>query len=707
MLALTAACKANHALVLPAALAAGYANQLDVGNPVSITYEEDLESVGPAKEYLKLSVKDAVMLYDYAVFDYLRDNIPSLQVGNEDHVSEWIARSLDMTVGDFKSIEQPLKELECHLTLRSFVVGYSLTLADIIIWGTIRGNKVSMSTIKRQGGNIRRWFSLVESTNAWMNQIVLDLEAPARKKRAAGSAAGASYDIGLDRGSIVTRFPPEPSGYIHIGHAKAALLNDFFAHKQTGGVLICRFDDTNPSKETAEFQDSILRDLELLGIAPDKVSYSSDYFDLMCELCAKLVSCGRAYADNTDKDSMNYERWNGIVSKCRDLSVEESLEHFAQMKLGSAEGQGWCIRAKISVDDPNKAMRDPVIYRCNPQPHHRTGDIWKVYPTYDFCAPVLDSVEGITYALRTNEYRDRNPQYTWIQQALGLREVTIWDFARMNFVRTVLSKRKLALLVENKVVWGWDDPRMPTIRGIRRRGMTIPALREFILKQGPSRNIINLDWTSIWAINKKFIDPIAPRFTAVMKERIVLAKVHGAKATALVEQKRKHPKNPDLGMKNIVYSSNICLDQEDAQSFLPNEEITLMAWGNAIVREVVSDEKTRQIARIELELHLAGDVKKTSKKVSWLSQDQDLVPVELVDFDHLITKDKLEKDDDIMSCVNWKSEFRSYAWADIDARYLQEDDIIQLERKGYYRVDRGFSNEQSVILFSIPTGQSA
>ncbi|KAF3481111.1 uncharacterized protein GIQ15_03870 [Arthroderma uncinatum] len=706
MIVLTAACKANHALVLPAVLLAEYASQVGSGTPISIIYEEAAESLGPAKEYLKLAVEEGVYLYDHAAFDYLRDNLPSSKVGNQDQVSEWISRSLDLTVGDFKSIEQPLRELDSHLTLRSFVVGYSLTLADLVVWGTIRGNKVSMSTIKRQGGNILRWFSLIELANPWINQVVLDLEAPARKKRAAGSAAGASYDIGLGEGSIVTRFPPEPSGYLHIGHAKAALLNDFFAHKQAGGVLICRFDDTNPSKETAEFQDSILRDLELLGIIPDRVSYSSDHFDLMFELCTKLISRGGAYADNTEKESMNQERWNGISSKCRELSVDESLARLAQMKSGSPEGLEWCIRAKISVDDPNKALRDPVIYRCNPQPHHRTGDTWKVYPTYDFCAPVLDSVEGITYALRTNEYRDRNPQYTWIQQALGLREVTIWDFARMNFIRTVLSKRKLALLVEKKVVWGWDDPRMPTIRGIRRRGMTIPALREFILKQGPSRNIINLDWTSIWAINKRFIDPIAPRFTAVMKENMVLAKIHGAKAEIQVEQKPRHPKNPELGMKSITYSSNIYLDQEDAESFLPNEEITLMTWGNAVVREIVKDDETQQIAHIELDLHLAGDVKKTSKKISWLSKDQDLVPVELVDFDHLITKDKLEKEDDIMSFVNWKSEFRSYAWADAAANELREHDIIQLERKGYYRVDRGFSGEQPLILFSIPTGKT-
>ncbi|EFR02332.1 glutamyl-tRNA synthetase [Nannizzia gypsea CBS 118893] len=707
MVSLTAACKANHALVLPGLLAAGYANQADGGTTVSLNYEEDLQSVGPNKEALKLITEDGNVLYNDAVIHYLRDNSSCLQLGNTDQVSEWIVRSLDLTALDFKSIEKPLNELESHFTLRSFIVGYSLTLADIIVWGTIRGNKVSISTIKKRAGNILRWFSHIEAENPWINQIVLDLEASVRKKRAAGSAAGASYEIGLSTENIVTRFPPEPSGYLHIGHAKAALLNDFFAHKQSGGTMICRFDDTNPSKENAEFQDSILHDLQLLGITPDRVSYSSDYFDLMFDLCTKLISSGKAYADNTDKAIMNHERRHGIASKCRYISVDESLSHLLQMKSGSPEGQAWCIRAKISVDDLNRAMRDPVIYRCNPQPHHRTGDKWKIYPTYDFCAPILDSIEGVTYALRTNEYRDRNAQYAWMQQALGLREVTIWDFSRINFVQTVLSKRKLALLVEKQVVWNWDDPRMPTIRGIRRRGMTISALREFILKQGPSRNIINLDWTSIWAINKKYIDPIASRYTAILKEGMVYAKINGIEGLPLVKRKQKHPKNPELGLRNVVYSRNVCLDQADALSFLPGEEITLMAWGNAIVRDIIKCPKTQLITYIEFDLHLEGDFKKTGKKITWLSQDQDLIPAELVDFDHLITKDKLEKEDDIMSYVNWKSESRSYAWVDVAAGELRVDDTIQLERKGYYRVDRAHSDGQPLILFSIPTGKIA
>lgn len=292
--------------------------------------------------------------------------------------------------------------------------------------------------------------------------------AAANKNKIKARTANATFELGLpgaQQGKVVTRFPPEPSGYLHIGHAKAAILNQYFAQHYQGKFIV-RFDDTNPSKESAEFQDSILEDLLLMGLKGDTMSYTSDYFDKLYDYALQMIQQGKAYTDDTAQEQMRAERMDGIPSKHRDDSVEDNLKHFEEMKSGSDSGLKWCLRAKISADDPNKAMRDPVIYRCNLQPHHRTGTQWKIYPGYDFACPIVDCIEGVTHALRTNEYRDRNPQYWWMLDALGLRRVEVWDFGRLSFVYTLLSKRKLKAMVEEKgMVSGWDDPRFPTIRG--------------------------------------------------------------------------------------------------------------------------------------------------------------------------------------------------------------------------------------------------
>lgn len=504
-------------------------------------------------------------------------------------------------------------------------------------------------------------------------------------------------------------------GYLHIGHAKAALLSDYFAHQAYNGTLRLRLDDTNPSKEKEEYQDAIIEDLALMGIKADKFSYTSDYFQYLYEMCIRLIKEGNAYADDTDQETMKKERWDGIASKHRDMSIEETLRVFEEMKKGSDEGKRYCIRAKLSVDNPNKALRDPVIYRCNDEPHHRTGTTWKMYPMYDFACPVVDSYEGVTHALRSTEYTDRNPQYQWFLDTLKLRQVHMWDFARMNFIRTFLSKRKLAKLVDTGRVWGWDDPRMPTIRGVRRRGMTVPALRDFIIKQGPSRNVTSMDWTVFWAANKKEIDPVAARHTALSQKSPVKVKITGKDAPASPHsvEKPKHPKNKDVGVKQVAFSDEILLEQEDVALMKPGEEITLMAWGNAIVKDISTG---TPIPTMTVELNLAGDVKTTEKKVTWLSnQGQKLIPAELWDFDYLITKDKLEEDDDLEKFLTPVTEFMEPAWCGADAETLKKDDVVQLERRGYYRVDKGLGDWKDgeegekgkrIVFFNIPTGKT-
>lgn len=614
--------------------------------------------------------------------------------------------------GDFRSIEPHLRNLDKHLTLRSYLEGYSLGDLEKKIWQTLRGNKVAIGFIRRNGlPNLTRWFIFIEQSHP-------EIQEETKAADGASKKPNANYNIALqdtDKG-VVTRFLPEPSGYLHIGHAKAALLSDYFGHVAYKGQMRLRLDDTNPAKESEEFQDAIVEDLALMGIKADSLTYTSDYFDYLYDMCKKLISMGKAYADDTDQETMRAQRMDGIPSKRRDRSVEESLCIFEEMKKGSEEGLAHCIRAKISADDANKALRDPVIYRCNvADAHHRTGRKWNMYPMYDFACPVVDSHEGVTHALRSTEYTDRNPQYQWFLDTLGLRQVHMWDFSRINFIRTFLSKRKLAKLVDTGKVWGWDDPRMPTIRGVRRRGMTVAALRDFIIRQGPSRNVVVMDWTSLWNANKKEIDPVVPRHMALLQKDMVKARLTGSEVPSgvVVEQRQKHPKKASVGMKDVVLSPKIYLDQADAKSFKAGEEVTLMGWGNAVVRELPAEDPIRSMT---LELNLKGDFKATDKKVTWLSaQGLDLVPAELWDFDYLITKDKLDEDDNVEDFLNPNTSSVEDAWCDAGVGQLKADDVIQLERRGFYRVDKSLKDWKPgkagakgprVVLFYIPTGKT-
>ncbi|KAK9473235.1 glutamyl-tRNA synthetase [Dipodascopsis tothii] len=628
-------------------------------------------------------------------------------------VDHWIEfASAKLGVKDFKSLTPSLDELESHLNFRSYFVGYSLTAADVAVWGALRANPVVGGAIKsRSVINVSRWYRFLEQHDARftgaVDQLIKEMNEKRKTDKPGKQTSQANFNIGLPdavEGQVVTRFPPEPSGYLHIGHAKAAMLNQYFAQMYKG-KLIVRFDDTNPSKEKMEFQQSIIEDLELLGIKGDVITYSSDNFDHMYALAIKMIEEGKAYVDDTPVDQMRQERTDGVPSARRDRTVEENLRLFKEeMTNGTEEGLKNCLRAKISVDAPNKALRDPVIYRCNLTPHHRTGTKWKVYPTYDFCCPIIDALEGVTHALRTIEYRDRNAQYDWFLKAMNLRKVHVWDFARLNFVRTLLSKRKLQWFVDEKIVAGWDDPRFPTVRGVRRRGMSVEGLRSFILAQGPSKNIVNSEWSLIWATNKKVIDPIAPRHTAVTKENAVTVSLAHAPATPVTEERAKHKKNPAVGNKKLILADKILVEQEDAQTFKEGEEITLMDWGNAIIKTIAKEGDI--VTGITADLHLDGDFRKTEKKVTWLAATPDAVPVDLVDFDYLITKDKLEEDDNFADFITPTTEFHTAAFGDVNVRDMKVGDVIQFERKGYYRLDSVATETEPAVFFTIPDGKA-
>ncbi|PNH09799.1 putative glutamate--tRNA ligase, cytoplasmic [Tetrabaena socialis] len=661
-------------------------------------------------------------------------------------VDNWLDTASGIVSG--AALESQCSALNDYLTLRTFLVGYNLTIADLAVWGQLHASPLWKKV--RTGGKVphlARWFTFCSEVPQ-VRSAVEELEALGKKggpaaaggaKPAAGggkAAAGAdgasssgngaaangdgggSFDIGLpgaEEGKVVTRFPPEPSGYLHIGHAKAALLNQYFADMYKGRLLV-RFDDTNPSKEKDEFVENIMKDIADLGLRYEKLTYTSDYFPQLLELGEKLIRAGVMYADDTPVEAMRDQRMKGVESACRGRSVEENLARWEEMKAGSEVGLTNAMRFKMDMKSTNGTMRDPVAFRCNLTHHWRTGHKYKLYPTYDCACPFVDAVEGVTHALRTSEYRDREEQYYWILAAYqklwpGLPNVHIWDYSRLNFVNTLLSKRKLTWFVETGRVESWNDPRMPTVQGILRRGMRIEALKEFILSQGASKNVTVQEWDKIWTINKKLIDPTCPRHTAVEEEGRVLLTLEGAPEEPEVLVVPRHKKHPPAGKKALTRSRQLWLDQVDAAAVSEGEEVTLMDWGNAIIKTITRDPATGAVTAVSGSLHLAGDFKKTKLKLTWLAAAEqcELVALLLVDFDHLINKKKVEEDDNFMDLVNPTTRFEKAALGDPNMRTLQKGEVLQLERKGYYIVDEPYGAKgagQPVVLFSIPDGHT-
>lgn len=405
-----------------------------------------------------------------------------------------------------------------------------------------------------------------------------------------------------------------------------------------------RFDDTNPAKENVHFEKVILEDLKMLEIKPDLFTHTSQYFDLMLEYCEQLLKEGKAYVDDTEPELMKLEREQRQESKNRSNTVEKNFSMWQEMLKGSAAGQKCCVRAKIDMTSPNGCMRDPTIYRCKNEPHPRTGTQYKVYPTYDFACPIVDAIEDVTHTLRTMEYHDRDDQFYWFIEALNLRKPYIWEYSRLNMTNTVLSKRKLTWFVEQGLVDGWDDARMPTVRGVLRRGMTVEGLKQFIIAQGSSKAVVFMEWDKIWAFNKKVIDPIAPRYTALEKENTVVVNVAGAKLEKI--SVAAHPKNPDVGQKDVWVGPKILIDHIDALELKEGENTTFINWGNLLINKV---HKTNgKVTAVDATLNLDNKDYKKTLKLTWLCQTNatDYPPTFCVYFDHIITKAVLAKDED-------------------------------------------------------------
>ncbi|XP_005182957.1 bifunctional glutamate/proline--tRNA ligase [Musca domestica] len=643
-------------------------------------------------------------------------------------IDHWLSFSL--TCED--DISWAMEFLDKSIAPVTYLVANKLTIADFALYNEMH-SRYEVLAAKGMPQHVQRWYDLI-SAQPLIQKVLQSLPDEAKvssklvnrpknnSKESSPAVAGKTgerkqegkfVDLpGAEMGKVVVRFPPEASGYLHIGHAKAALLNQYYA-QAFDGKLIMRFDDTNPAKETVEFENVILGDLELLNIKPDVFTHTSNYFDLMLQYCEQLINEGKAYVDDTPPEQMKAERDQKTESKNRSNDPAKNMAMWKEMVNGTEYGQKCCVRAKIDMQSPNGCMRDPTIYRCKNEPHPRTGTKYKVYPTYDFACPIVDAIENVTHTLRTMEYHDRDDQFYWFIDALKLRKPYIWEYSRLNMTNTVLSKRKLTWFVESGLVDGWDDPRFPTVRGIVRRGMTVEGLKEFIIAQGSSKSVVFMNWDKIWAFNKKVIDPIAPRYTALEYENRVIVNVAGAKKEKI--EVSVHPKNESLGKKTVTLGPQIYIDYADAEALKAGENATFINWGNLMINKI-NKNASGKITSIDAALNLENKDFKKTLKLTWLAVEDSAdayPPTYCVYFDHIISKAVLGKDEDFKQFIGHKTREEQLMLGDPELKKCKKGDIIQLQRRGFFKVDNAYappsaySNVASpVILFSIPDGHT-
>ncbi|XP_054674874.1 bifunctional glutamate/proline--tRNA ligase isoform X4 [Grus americana] len=684
-----------------------------VKNDVEIAVEEGKETILRVSEHVSFTDVNSIARYLARVAASAGLYGSNLLEHTEiDHWLEFSATKLS-TASQFHSAVQ---ELNHSLSLRTYLVGNSLSLADLCVWAVLKDNNIWQEQLQQNKAPVhaKRWYGFLEVQRAFQSVGAKWASGTPKVKMATEKKADVGKFVelpGAEMGKVIVRFPPEASGYLHIGHAKAALLNQ---HYQVNfkGKLIMRFDDTNPEKEKEDFEKVILEDVAMLNIKPDQFTYTSDHFETIMKYAEKLIQEGKAYVDDTPAEQMKAEREQRMESKHRNNCVNKNLQMWEEMKKGTEYGQTCCLRAKIDMSSNNGCMRDPTLYRCKNQPHPRTGSTYKVYPTYDFACPIVDSIEGVTHALRTTEYHDRDEQFYWIIEALGIRKPYIWEYSRLNLNNTVLSKRKLTWFVNEGLVDGWDDPRFPTVRGVLRRGMTVEGLKQFIAAQGSSRSVVNMEWDKIWSFNKKVIDPVAPRYTALLKDAVVPVNIPEAQEE--MKEVAKHPKNAEVGLKPVWYGSRVLIEGADAETLSEGEVVTFINWGNVIITKL-NRNSSGKIVSIDAKLNLENkDFKKTTK-ITWLAETPraPLIPTVCVNYEHLITKPVLGKDEDFKQYINRNSKQEELMLGDPCLQELKKGDIIQLQRRGFFICDQPYEpvspyscKDAPCILIYIPDGHT-
>lgn len=524
---------------------------------------------------------------------------------------------------------------------------------------------------------------------------------------------------GYSKDDLRFRFPPEPNGYLHIGHAKAICINFGLGEKYNAPVNL-RFDDTNPEKEEQEYVDSIREDVKWLGFTWDEERFASDYFQQLYEWAVQMIKEGKAYVDDQSSEVINEQRKTpfepGIESPFRNRSIEENLELFEGMKNGEFPEGSRVLRAKIDMTSPNMNMRDPVMYRILYREHHRTGDQWKIYPMYDWTHGESDYIEGITHSLCSLEFENHRPLYEWYLDQVEIPSQKFKpkqrEFARGNVSYMITSKRKLKTLVDEGIVSGWDDPRMPTISGLRRRGFTPESIRNFWDKAGVAKRDNIIDVSLLEFSVRDHLNKIAPRVMAVINPvKLVIENYPEGKVEMVTTE--NNPEDPESGEREMPFTREIYIEREDFMEEAPKKFFRL-SIGNEVrlkgayfvkATRVDKDEEgniTTIYATYDPETKSGSGTEASKRKVKgtlhWVSATENL-PIEVRLYDRLFSVEDPEQDEDgdFLQYINPNSMEIVHGFAEIALKKAKPEDKFQFQRLGYFTLDKDSTEENYIF----------
>ncbi len=521
---------------------------------------------------------------------------------------------------------------------------------------------------------------------------------------------------GKHGGQVVTRFPPEPNGYLHIGHAKSICLNFGLAEKY-GGRCHLRFDDTNPAKEEVEYIDSIKRDVKWLGFDWEAHEYyASDYFDKLYDLAEKLIQKGNAYVDSLSPEKIREYRGTltepGRESPDRNRPAEESLDLFRRMRAGEFEEGKYVLRAKIDMASGNLNMRDPTLYRIKKTHHHRTGESWTIYPMYDFTHPLSDAIEGVTHSICTLEFEDHRPLYDWMVEETDFpHQPKQYEFARLNLNYTVMSKRKLLQLVQGGYVERWDDPRMPTISGFRRRGYTAEAIRDFAERIGVAKANSSIDMALLEHCLRDDLNARAPRAMAVLRPlKLIIDNYPEGKVEWF--EAENNPEDPSAGSRQIPFSGELYIEQEDFMEdppkkffrLAPGREVRLKYAYYVTCTDVMKDPESGEITEVHCSYDpesrggWTDDGRKVKGTSHWVSAPHAFEATIRL-YDRLFTAENPgAKTGNFLDDLNPESrEILEDAKLEPSLKEAKPEQFFQFLRKGYFTVDPVYSQEGAPV----------